>query len=289
MSLESGFGKNATTYPLSKVIMGEDVPFPLNLLNTFAEQELSSENVGFYREAERYTGNPELQTRDGIVDEYVRPGSDREINISSDARTEILERQKQENEPQKDVFQNAQAEVYELIKRDTFPRFKRKVQETNLNFKTARQATWLGLKFLAFALVLTIVTFALQITCDPSIVPPSPQTEFCASIEVLGHRLWRLLAAPFYMGAIMFLLAGREKFCPICAGAGVNFQYSQPPRSYFRIITSKVLPDYLVKVPEIMAANRQKAKKSVAITVVSSMMIAVGMILLPPDVPQWYS
>ena len=289
MSLEAGFGKRTTTYPLEKVIMGDEVPFPLNLLDTFAEQELSSENVEFYREAQRYTTSPELQLRDGIVDNYVRPGSDREINISSNARTEILERQKNEPEPKKDVFVNAQGEVFELIKRDTFPRFKRKIQETNLNFKTASQATMLGLKFLLFAVVLTVVTFALQITCDPSIVPPSPSTEFCTSIEILGNRFWRLLAAPFYMCAIMFILAGREKFCPICANAGTNFQYSAPSKSYFRIITSKVLPEYVVKVPEIMAANKQKARRSIAITVVSSMMIAVVMVLVPPDVPRWYS
>ena len=269
--------------------MGEDVPFPLNLLDTFAEQELSSENVSFYRQAEQYTQEPEVPKRDGIVDEFVRPGSDREINISSDARTEILERQRNEQEAKEDVFRNAQAEVFDLIKRDTFPRFKRKVQETNLNYKTAQEATMLGLKLFVFATILAAVTFALQITCDPKIVAPSPETEFCGSIEVLSNRFWRLLAAPFYMGAIMFLLAGREKFCPICAGSGVNFQYSKPPKSYFRIITSKVLPEYLVKVPEIMAANRQKARRSVAITIVSSMMIAIGMVLLPPDVPQWYS
>lgn len=285
-TIEAGAGNGVANYSIHRILKG-DVPYPLNLLESFARREYSDENILFYRDVEEYKDKPELPKRDEICDTYVKPGSNREINIASDTREEVLERQKLENQVKNDIFNTAQRDVFELVRRDTLPRFERELKENNLNERTAWEATGLGLKLLAVALVLTAVTFALQITCDPQINSSVP--EFCSSIEILGNRFWRLLAGPFYMGAIMFILAGRQKFCPICATSGASFMFEKPKPSYLKIITRKVLPDYVIRVPEILAANRKKAIRSAIITMMLTIMISVSMILLPPDNPPFYS
>ena len=112
MALEAGYGKRVTTHSIEEVLKG-DAPFPLILLLRFISQVFSDENVYFYRAVEEFKDRPHVVTRDEIVNTYVRPGSDREINISSGCRDALL---RQQNEVNRGLFDSAQEEIVELVK-----------------------------------------------------------------------------------------------------------------------------------------------------------------------------
>lgn len=48
--------------------------FPLDLFHAYTVEQHCDENVNFYRQVEEYREAPQIPTRDGIVDTFVKPG-----------------------------------------------------------------------------------------------------------------------------------------------------------------------------------------------------------------------
>ena len=108
-------------------------------LRSFCKKEYSSENVDFWFAVEQFRSNHEHmnENNDGkrlyeegknIFEDFIGAGSPREVNIPSGIASKIQVLPK--DEIPRNFFDEAQSEIYELMERDTFSRFK-----TDLNNK----------------------------------------------------------------------------------------------------------------------------------------------------------
>lgn len=96
--------------------------------------EYSSENIQFWEAVRDFPQNPSLKECRRIIDLYIREKSEFEVNILQLVRQQILEEFAElgEEEPdfsiwvhKKNLFELAQNEVFNLMHRDSFPRFRR--------------------------------------------------------------------------------------------------------------------------------------------------------------------
>jgi hypothetical protein len=93
----------------------------------FLETALASENLQFYEEVERLPLAQDMKKRgQEIIDEYVVPGSPKEVNVSSHQRNALLN--SREN-PRVADFADAKAEVFKLMEDNFFKRFYREAME----------------------------------------------------------------------------------------------------------------------------------------------------------------
>jgi len=96
--------------------------------------EYSSENIQFWEAVRDFPQNPSLKECKRIVDLYIRENAEFEVNILQLVRRQILDEFQElgETEPEpavwvykKDLFELAKNEVFGLMHRDSFPRFRR--------------------------------------------------------------------------------------------------------------------------------------------------------------------
>lgn len=95
------------------------------LFDVFLQQEHSDENLKFWLEVNKLKGledtNEKRDKMKNIYNEYLKPMSSKEVNISGTARRKIEEELL--NEPSDVVFDIAQKQVFLMMLRQSYPRF----------------------------------------------------------------------------------------------------------------------------------------------------------------------
>ncbi|XP_067937478.1 regulator of G-protein signaling rgs-2-like [Watersipora subatra] len=95
------------------------------VFRSFLKKEYSQENILFYEaceELKQLTDDQEIFDKArNIYDDYISTWSPREVSLDSVLRDEIQERM---INPDKDMFNNANDHIYNLMLRDSYPRFK---------------------------------------------------------------------------------------------------------------------------------------------------------------------
>lgn len=110
----------------------------LDMFRKFLQVEMSEENLDFYLAVEKLQNSKNRKlskTRaecDRIYREHLVPGSEFEINVGPEVRRQIETDLQNENYDCCQLYKEAQAEVYLLIKQDSFPRFKKYLKDNDL-------------------------------------------------------------------------------------------------------------------------------------------------------------
>uniref|UniRef100_A0A7S3PFG5 RGS domain-containing protein n=1 Tax=Aplanochytrium stocchinoi TaxID=215587 RepID=A0A7S3PFG5_9STRA len=137
-------------------------PFPLSTFESYINDELAGENLDFFRDVRTFKAKYEkydagtlasdpvksefIRSCFNIIDRYVAPGSEYEVNLSGENRKKLLENVfnvEQENSVvSSDIFDSAQQEIFGLMAVDTYPRFLRLLKSRNLSDKLAREVTF---------------------------------------------------------------------------------------------------------------------------------------------------
>lgn len=111
-----------------------DDPRGAKYFEFYTATELSLENYLFYREATAWKNDydnvhPDERNAKGdlLLNKYVRPWSDMEVNLGSSMREEILSQAEASarTEYPRDLFDNAVVEIYSLMYSHSYPNFKR--------------------------------------------------------------------------------------------------------------------------------------------------------------------
>jgi hypothetical protein len=100
----------------------------------FLEKEFAVENLFFFEECNAFLTKCEfsgaiptelIQDAKDLVSKFIEPSADLCVNISSDCRDKIISKiRKGSVDFEKFVFEEAKEEIYFLMKRDPFRRFK---------------------------------------------------------------------------------------------------------------------------------------------------------------------
>lgn len=106
----------------------------LMLFSNHLLSEYSSENIQFWEAARDFPRNPSLKECTRLVQLYIMEGSEFQINISQVVRNQVMEEfgELGGSEPdasvwktKRDLFELAKLEIFQLMVRDSFPRFRR--------------------------------------------------------------------------------------------------------------------------------------------------------------------
>lgn len=106
----------------------------LMLFSNHLHSEYSSENIQFWEAARDFPLHPSLKECRRLVQLYIMEGSEFQINISQAVRNQVIEESGElgEVEPdeavwktRRDLFELAKLEIFQLMVRDSFPRFRR--------------------------------------------------------------------------------------------------------------------------------------------------------------------
>jgi hypothetical protein len=106
----------------------------LMLFSNHLHSEYSSENIQFWEAARDFPHTPSLKECRRLVQLYIMEGSEFQINISQVVRNQVIEESGElgESEPdaavwktRRDLFELAKLEIFQLMVRDSFPRFRR--------------------------------------------------------------------------------------------------------------------------------------------------------------------
>ncbi|CAB4056383.1 RGS [Lepeophtheirus salmonis] len=104
-------------------ILLED-PLGFQLFSDFLKTEFSHENIAFWKECEQYRTTTELPNRkkmaESIVEHYLDPGASDPVNVDSEAKSFT---QKFLSQSSPDLFVQAQRQIFNLMKYDSFRRF----------------------------------------------------------------------------------------------------------------------------------------------------------------------
>ncbi|XP_040576257.1 regulator of G-protein signaling 14 [Lepeophtheirus salmonis] len=104
-------------------ILLED-PLGFQLFSDFLKTEFSHENIAFWKECEQYRTTTELPNRkkmaESIVEHYLDPGAPDPVNVDSEAKSFT---QKFLSQSSPDLFVQAQRQIFNLMKYDSFRRF----------------------------------------------------------------------------------------------------------------------------------------------------------------------
>ena len=91
-------------------------------------KEYSAENIEFWKAVQAYRGlrTPEERAADAkaLCDTYVREGSEHQVNLPGQVAKALLSEVDGAVPPSASAFDAAQAEIFKLMERDTFSRFK---------------------------------------------------------------------------------------------------------------------------------------------------------------------
>lgn len=106
----------------------------LMIFSNYLHSEYSSENIQFWEAARDFPQKPNLRECKRLIQLYIIEGSEFQINLSQAVRQQVIEEGAElgEVEPdgtvwktRKDLFELAKTEIFQLMARDSFPRFRR--------------------------------------------------------------------------------------------------------------------------------------------------------------------
>mmetsp|Transcript_7881 Transcript_7881/g.10004 ORF Transcript_7881/g.10004 Transcript_7881/m.10004 type:complete len:231 (-) Transcript_7881:1834-2526(-) len=185
--------------PFEQVAKGI-APFPLSTFENFLRVERAEENLDFYREVLDFKESFDSDKVNGsvetkyiyIVQKYIEPGSDFEVNIPGDMKDHIIGAQK-EKRISGDVFDDAQREILGVMHTDKYPRFLKLLKSTNLNDDLASQAVRLGVSLFMIGVIICLVFIGVQIYATNELESRSSTT-----LQTLSEPYFRFLAMPFF-------------------------------------------------------------------------------------------
>ncbi|KAL1004901.1 hypothetical protein UPYG_G00051990 [Umbra pygmaea] len=94
----------------------------------FLQSEFSEENLQFWLSCEEYRVTPPWQQglkAQSMYCQFIMPGAPQEVNLDAETREAVLA---EVDMPASDTFNKAQQHVYNLMAKDSFPRFLRSAQ-----------------------------------------------------------------------------------------------------------------------------------------------------------------
>ncbi|XP_029994874.1 regulator of G-protein signaling 5 [Sphaeramia orbicularis] len=97
----------------------------LEVFRGFLQSEFSEENLEFWLACEDYRVSPSNLQRtkaDGIYSQFINPDAPQEVNLDAETREGLLSVM---DSPCVDTFNKAQQRIYNLMAKDSFPRFLR--------------------------------------------------------------------------------------------------------------------------------------------------------------------
>ena len=103
----------------------------LAMFETFLKTELADENIMFWRYVNNFKNNPTKQLAIEIYNNFVSESAPTQVNIPGKLRSSLtetikgLESDAAESELSAELFKASQAEIYKLMVRDNFARFRR--------------------------------------------------------------------------------------------------------------------------------------------------------------------
>merc|ERR1711915_286599 len=105
------------------------------------------------------------------------------------------------------------------LKTDKYERFLNRLKTSNLSKRLASGAWYFGLQLLLFGILLSGAIIGVQFYA----VLQLETSEESKVLETISNRFWRLLAMPFVMAGIDFMIVGISRVCPVCLVANNNF------------------------------------------------------------------
>ncbi|XP_076822726.1 uncharacterized protein LOC143469057 [Clavelina lepadiformis] len=102
---------------LKKVLQNKDA---CNAFRNYLEREHSEENIDFWKEVEKYREKTKITLAEKIFNSYVVENAPKEVNITHETKSWT---KLQMRNPNFDVFDRAQNEVFVLMQKDSFARF----------------------------------------------------------------------------------------------------------------------------------------------------------------------
>eukprot|EP00510_Aplanochytrium_minuta_P001831 CAMPEP_0184011660 /NCGR_PEP_ID=MMETSP0954-20121128/3953_1 /TAXON_ID=627963 /ORGANISM="Aplanochytrium sp, Strain PBS07" /LENGTH=310 /DNA_ID=CAMNT_0026291507 /DNA_START=43 /DNA_END=974 /DNA_ORIENTATION=- len=291
-------------YPFEEVARGM-APFPLSTFDNFIYSEQAGENLDFYREVDVYKKNFELKNKKTlslftkIMETYIVPGSEGEINISGDMRESLLEAKASEL-ISPDVFNEAQRTVFAVnVASDKYPRFLDLIRSTNLNDKLATGAQRLGRSFLFLSVLIVGTSIGVQYYAESEL-----ERRDSRALEIMNNRFWRLLAFPFLLWGIGISTIAKTKLCIICSYAGSHYatQRAEDVPRYSILIYREIklllgrskakermeIPPSKSIMDDIAKVNKDKSRWIQRVVIFFSIVLMVGILLLPPNKPKFF-
>jgi len=223
--------------------------------------EASEENLDFVEAIQKLRLKFSESDAAMVVEQFLKPGSDLEVNISAKARQQVLDADPLTIE----VFQQAEQEVKELLSTDSFPRFLDSLSRTNLAERNAKWRMCVGLIFLFLGVAMSLAMIVMTIF---EVVP------------VLAPRWWRILAFPMWLQGFTLYIQGKRRICPVLAARSVQM-LRQEGFSWLNLVTQKT-PAFIVKEDFVRLRLQQKAIRAVLTGVLLAFLATALIVILPP-------
>eukprot|EP00510_Aplanochytrium_minuta_P003944 CAMPEP_0184017744 /NCGR_PEP_ID=MMETSP0954-20121128/7726_1 /TAXON_ID=627963 /ORGANISM="Aplanochytrium sp, Strain PBS07" /LENGTH=216 /DNA_ID=CAMNT_0026299053 /DNA_START=126 /DNA_END=773 /DNA_ORIENTATION=+ len=192
--VEKKLVKRLEDVPFEEILNGR-AAFPLSSFESYLKTQMAEESLFFYSDVQDF--KQEVEDRDlekeakvpiekvkEIVDTYIKPAAELEVNIPGDMKEDTLEKVEKVVEGALpltvDLFQEPEVEVKNLLFSDKYPGFIKTLKTTNLSDKLAAQAVWFGLSLLMIGMMISIAFIVLQYYVENDEL----------DVEVLNSRYW---------------------------------------------------------------------------------------------------
>ena len=260
---------------LDEVIEGvRAAPFGKEDFRRFLEGELSVENLDFYENVEEFrrkasddnsSTDDALETEKQITDRFIVPGSPEEINIASDVRNNVVETVVKQNQFNPNVFDEAQAEVKNLMAMDAFSRFVKNAVTKNITKEHGDWRKTIGIRLFIIGFLVFGLFLGLQL----------------GRVDPFDTRYWRILALPFLIGGFSYYISGKKCLCSGLAAAGRRMKEGEK-QSWKEIFWGKIRGNNDVQDSYADRMLRWEGRKLTIKSIIYGTLLTIVLTLLPP-------
>mmetsp|Transcript_1469 Transcript_1469/g.1753 ORF Transcript_1469/g.1753 Transcript_1469/m.1753 type:complete len:304 (+) Transcript_1469:200-1111(+) len=285
---------NPVSSPGSSDISLEDVlsgarvaPYTKANFMAFLESELAEENLEFVDSVKEYKGaiadgasvgsaDEVVEKAQEVVDVYIHTEAPKQVNISSDMRSEVIDRLA-EKQVDGTIFDEAEKEVKTMMGQGPFIRFLKSAVTENISQDHANWRKRIGEINLVIAVTIMVTFMCLQGFTD---------------VNALDSRFYRLLGFPFLFTGISYYQSGKRCVCSALAVQGV-YMSKKSHKTWWEMYglgkknvdEENVAQDELENVIQDPYAREQLRKLGVRYfyeSIILSVISMVIIVLLPP-------
>eukprot|EP00924_Labyrinthula_sp_SR-Ha-C_P010059 snap_masked-scaffold_40-processed-gene-0.29-mRNA-1 protein AED:1.00 eAED:1.00 QI:0/-1/0/0/-1/1/1/0/309 len=290
-------GEYLSKFTVDDVILNRlKYPFTRENFRSFLKERVATENLEFIEEVEKLIPKPSRSTwklanlpsissrknieaqstvlsdlqLSSVVDDFIVPGSPREINISAKLRNSVLDMARDQGEKKVDItlFDDCVDEVKNLLQLGHLTEFLHTVSTRNTNKKECRKRRNSSLLMLTLFFLSTFSVFSLLLLENDT-------------IEEI-HLELRLIPCIFFMFAIQELYAWKYGFCPMLAAKGAAMKVDDKKNGYKLIFCCERSDDRRVKDEVVSRYSRKHAAKVFIWIVMLTMFVGCLLLLIPP-------